>query len=109
MSQDLILQTRSQSMPRSSIFLREQQRLITGTSSGSFVVVKSSSPKGFHVAGTKRPVKSPIHQEDREQLQYAQFLAEDVEKHPEKLIPFTADMLAKAKSLLKGVELDDVE
>jgi hypothetical protein len=49
----------------------------------------------------KKPAKSATSQEDREQLQYAQFLAEDAEKHPEKLIPFTADMLAKAKSLLK--------
>jgi hypothetical protein len=57
----------------------------------------------------QKPAKYVIAQENRAQLQYAQFLAEDAEKHPEKLIPFTADMLAKAKSLLKGVELDDVE
>jgi hypothetical protein len=99
-------------MPRSSIFLREQRKLVTGTSGGSFVVVGPSprlQAKGFHVVTTKKSAKSPTHQEDCEQLQYAQFLAEDAEKHPEKLIPFTADMLAKAKSLLKGVELDAVE
>jgi hypothetical protein len=99
-------------MPRSSIFLREQRKLVPGTSGDEFVVVKSSlrlQAKGFHVVGTKKPAKSPTHQEDSEQLQYAQFLAEHAQKHPDKLIPFTADMLAKAKSLLKGVELDAVE
>jgi hypothetical protein len=34
------------------------------------------------------------------------FLAEDAQKYPEKLVPFTADMLAEAKALIEGVALD---
>lgn len=112
MTQDLILPTKSQPMPRSSIFLQEQRKLVTGTASDKFVVVGQSprlQAKGFHVVGTKKPIKSSAHREDCEQRQYAQFLAEDAEKHPEKLIPFTTDMLVTAKSLLKDVELDAVE
>jgi hypothetical protein len=45
----------------------------------------------------------------QEQVLYAQFLAEDAEENPEKLVPFTSDMLAKAKSLLKDVTLDEIE
>jgi hypothetical protein len=99
-------------MPRSSIFLREQRKLVTRTSGDEWDVVRPSlrlQAKGFHPVTTKKPAKPSVHQEDREQLQYVQFLEEDAEKHPEKLVPFTADMLAKAKSLLKGVELDAVE
>jgi hypothetical protein len=94
-------------MPRSSTFLREQQRLTIGTSNGSFVAGKAASrlqTRGFHVV---KPAKPMISQEDQKQFQYAQFLAEDAEKHPEKLIPFIVDMLAKAKSLLKDVKHRD--
>jgi hypothetical protein len=45
----------------------------------------------------------------QEQVLYAQFLAKDAEENPEKLVPFTSDMLAKAKSLLKDVTLDEIE
>jgi hypothetical protein len=40
------------------------------------------------------------------QKDFVQFLAEDAENHPEKLVPFTADMLAHANKLLAGVELN---
>jgi hypothetical protein len=94
-------------MARSSTFLREQRNLVAEQKGASISAGYASPPyqaKGFKVVTPTHSTKpKPIRVREE---QFVEFLVEDVEKHPEKLVPFTADMLAHAKELLNGVELD---
>jgi hypothetical protein len=95
-------------MARSSTFLREQRNLAC-QQKDALTATGYESPlgqaKGFQAvvpysSAKPKPIRLLATQEA-----FAAFLAEDAEKHPEKLVPFTADMLAHATKLLNGVEL----
>ncbi len=96
-------------MTRINNFIQDQLNLdadLKGTAISSI----SFRPRamGFQVSAESKPAAAKFSQRFKKgsQEDFVLFLAEDAQKHPEKLVPFTADMLAEAKALIEGVALD---
>jgi hypothetical protein len=95
-------------MTRITNFIQDQLNLDADLR-GTAISPISLRPRamGFQVSAESKPVaKFSKCSKKASQEDFVLFLAEDAQKHPEKLVPFTADMLAEAKALIEGVALD---
>jgi hypothetical protein len=96
-------------MTRITNFIQDQLNLDADLR-GTAISPISLRPRaiGFQVSAESKLVDAKFSQRSKKASQedFVLFLAEDAQKHPEKLVPFTADMLAEAKALIEGVALD---